>query len=224
MNPKYIQVDCPETNEVSFAQAEAVTKYKPDIIILEYTNNNPTPDTPYNNYPSDNKPLDLIGKQKENLQKASKTDAWAASDIAMWNSIARLWQEGKNCLVYRCDAPHELTSEWHTSVWKNMWPCVLHNWVWWVQIYLREKYMATNVAWILCHYKEKENPTILVFLQSFHWRHTKFLLKNPTKEEEWDYYFGKRFPDITLQEVNGSIPKLNKVFYKYWNKVSRFKL
>ncbi len=214
IKPKYIQVNLPETEKLNLDQAEAVSKYRPDIILLEYPNNEKTPDTIYNQYSVINKPFDQIEKQKEGLKEILPVHPWAQADIAMWDNIAKLWQTGQECLVYRTDGPSELTSEW-LLVWKNMYPCATKNWLWWVQIYLREKYMAKNISWIPTNYKIKSDPTVLVFLQSFHWRHVKFLLKNPRPEEEWKYYFGK-FEGVTPELVTGTIKKLNPVFYKYW--------
>lgn len=81
--------------------------------------------------------------------------------------------------------------------------------------------MANNVQWILRNYKGKENPTVLIFLQSFHWDHVKFLLKNPSKKAIWNYYFGK-FSEINKSDIAIKIEGLNKVFYKYWKKFSDF--
>lgn len=212
--PKYIQINLPETDKLNLDQAEAVLKYKPDIILLEYPNNEKTPDTIYNNYSTKDKPLEKIKEQEESLQKQLVSQPWAQADITMWKNIAKLWQEGHECLVYRTDAPSELANEWFL-VWKNMYPCATKNWLWWVKIYLREKYMAENIKWILANYKTKADPTVLVFLQSFHWRHVKFLLKDPPPEKEWQYYFGK-FDKITPGLVKETIQKLNSVFYKYW--------
>ena len=219
IKPKYIQVNLPETEKLNLGQAEAVPKYEPDIIFLEYPNNEETPDTIYNKYSIDNKPFDQIEKQKEGLKDMLSVHPWAEADIVMWDNIAHLWRNGHECLVYRTDGPSELTSEW-LLVWKNMYPCATRNWLWWVQIYLREKYMARNISWILAHYRTKLNPTVLVFLQSFHWRHVKFLLKNPSSKVEWQYYFGK-FEGVTPELVIETIKKLNQVFYKYWLEIVR---
>ena len=60
--------------------------------------------------------------------------------------------------------------------------------------------MEKNVEWALqdCTIKK---PTVLIFLQSFHWEHVKFLVKKPNKDEIWDYYFGK-FSEINKKQIN----------------------
>ena len=141
----------------------------------------------------------------------------------MWNNVAYLWKkEGCQALIYRVDAPSELVSEW-LLVWKNMYPCALKNWLWWVRIYLRECYMAKNVQWVLSQYKLKKRVIILIFLQSFHWEHVKFLLRNPSKKQIWDYYFG-RFNNLQPSGIARTLRKQNKVFYKHWKIISGFKV
>ncbi len=81
--------------------------------------------------------------------------------------------------------------------------------------------MAKNIQWILDNYKEKKEPKVLVFLQSFHWDHVKFLLNNPSKNKIWNYYFGN-FSEIDKQSIGNKIKNINKVFYKYWSKISDF--
>ena len=219
MKPKYIQVDCKETNKLDLRQAEAVLKHKPDIIILEYPNNNQTPDLEFNRFGALEKPKKMVEERiKEFPGEVLKIHPWARADTVMWKNIANLWSSGHQVLVYAVDAPNELTREW-LEVWSYTYPCVKKNWVWWVQIYLRERKMADNVRWILDHYEGKNNPTILVFLQNFHWDHVQFLLSGPTKDEIWDYYFGK-FSSVNKDNIEEKIKSLNKVFYKYWKRFS----
>ena len=220
MKPKYIQVSCKETEELDLCQAEAVLKFKPDIIVLEYPNNNKTPDSPFNKYGALNKPKEMVAERlKEFPDEVLKIHPWVKADTIMWRNVASLWAQDHQVLIYVVDAPSELTNEW-LEVWKHTYPCVKKNWVWWVKIYLRERIMANNVRWMLNNYKEK-NPTILVFLQSFHWDHVKFLLKNPSKDEIWNYYFGK-FSAVNKDNIEEKIKSLNKVFYKYWKRFSDF--
>lgn len=221
MKPKYIQVDCRETSTLDLRQAKAVLKYKPDIIILEYPNNGQTPDMEFNKYDALKKPKKMVeDRLKEFPEAVLKIHPWARADTVMWENIASLWNSGHQVLVYAVDAPNELTREW-LEVWHHTYPCVKKNWIWWVQIYLRERKMANNVRWVLDHYQGKRCPTILIFLQSFHWDHVQFLLGNPTKDEIWSYYFGK-FPEIDRYNIAKKIKKLNPVFYKYWKKLSDF--
>lgn len=221
MRPKYIQVNCRETDKLDLRQANAVLKHKPDIIVLEYPNNKNTPDLEFNKYNALEKPKEIVEKRlKEFPEEVLKTHPWAKADTIMWKNVANLWSKGHQILLYAVDAPNELTKEW-LEVWNHTYPCVKKNWVWWVQIYLRERIMANNVRWILDRYKEKHNPTVLIFLQSFHWDHVQFLLSGPTKDEIWNYYFGK-FPEVDKHDIAEKINRLNTIFYKYWRKVSDF--
>lgn len=221
MKPKYIQVNCKETEELDLRQAEAVVKFKPDIIVLEYPSNNKTPSLPFNKYDALNKPKKMVAERLKGFpDEVLKIHPWVRADTIMWENVASLWAQGHQVLTYSVDAPSELTSEW-LEVWRHTYPGVKKNWIWWVQIYLRERIMANNVRWMLNNYKEKENPTILVFLQSFHWGHVKFLLKNPSKDEIWDYYFGK-FSTVNKDDIEEKIKSLNKVFYKFWERFSDF--
>ncbi|MCK5286072.1 MAG: hypothetical protein KAJ58_02505 [Candidatus Pacebacteria bacterium] len=221
MKPRYIQFNCKEIDALDLRQANAVLKHKPDIIILEYPNNNKTPNLSFNNYDALKKPQKMVNDRiKEFPKHILKISPWVKSDTIMWKNIASLWKKNHQILVYSVDAPNELTGEL-LDVWRYTYPCVKKNWVWWVQIYLRERIMANNLQWVLDNYKEKENPTILIFLQDFHWKHVKFLLKNPGKEEIWNYYFNK-YSEISKPNISVKIKKINKVFYKYWKMVSDF--
>ena len=219
LKPRFIQIDCREKNRSDLRQAKAVLKYKPDIIILEYPNNKDTPDTLFNAYEPAHKPLKKLPTfSKETLA----ISPWVKSDVVMWNNIAYLWKKEKQqVLLYQVDAPKELVNEW-LLVWKNMYPCDLKNWLWWVRIYLRERYMAKHIQWALSHYTIKKRPIVLVFLQSFHWEHVKFLLKNPSTKQVWDYYFGT-FKGLQPLDISQIIRKQNKVFYKHWKIISGFK-
>lgn len=221
MKPRYIQFNCKETDELDLRQANAVLEYEPDIIILEYPNNNKTPDLPFNKYDALKKPKDMVERRLQKFpDKVLKIHPWVKADTIMWKNVAGLWAKNHQIFMYAVDAPNELTREW-LDVWRHTYPCVKKNWIWWVQIYLRERIMANNVQWILSNYKEKENPVTLIFLQSFHWNHVKFLLKDPNKKEIWHYYFGK-FSEINRSDIAIKIESLNKVFYKYWKKFSDF--
>ena len=221
INPKYTQIDCKESKEPDFRQANAVKKLKPDIIILEYPNDNPTPSLEFNNFPAEKKPARLT---KPLLRKFSpavlKIHPWAVSDNFMWRNVLDHWNAGHQIMIYSVDAPPELTSEW-LEVWNHMYPCAKKNWLWWVQIYLRERIMANHVSWILDNYSESLEPTTLVFLQKFHWDHVKFLMANDSPDKIWDYYFGK-FDEIDRETIRARIDKNNKVFLKYWDKYSDF--
>ena len=142
------------------------------------------------------------------------------ADMALFDNISKLWKTGHEVLLYPVDAPRELTAE-NYSVWKNMYPSAMKNWLWWVRIYLREKIMAENIERALKKYNHKDGPKVLVLLQSFHWRHVKFLMKDPSKKKIWKYYFGS-FKEITPRTIGDTIRKENKIFYKYWKKYADF--
>lgn len=221
MKPEYIQFNCKETDKLDLRQANAVLRHKPDIIILEYPNNNRTPDLIFNRYDALKKPRAMVKKRLQKFpDEVLRIHPWVKAEPIMWKNVADLWAKDHQVLMYAVDAPHELTSEW-LDIWRHTYPCVTKNWIWWVKIYLRERMMANNILWILRNYKGKKNPTILIFLQSFHWNHVKFLLNNPSKKEIWNYYFGK-FSEINRSDIAIKIKNLNKVFYKYWKKFSDF--
>ena len=221
MKPKYIQFDCREEDKVDLRQANAVLRYRPDIIILEYPNNSKTPDLPFNQYGALQKPHKMVEERLKRFpRKVLKIHPWAKSDEMMWRNIVGLWREDHQIMVYAVDGPNELTREW-LDVWKYSYPCIKKNWLWWVQVYLRERIMANNIRWILHNYKEKESPVVLVFLQSFHWQNVRFLLENPGKKQIWNHYFAG-FSEVNRSNIVLKIKDLNKIFYKYWQKVSDF--
>lgn len=227
MKPKFIQVDVREEintrgwTKPDYRQANAVLKYRPDIIIFEDACGK-TPDTIYNKFDCKNKPVSLINDFQRQLKKIAKEPGMgdAASDIELWENIKNLWRGGQNVLLYDVDGPKDLRREFF-EVWKYMYPCALKNWLWWVRIYLREKYMCKNVEWVLNKNKKNKNLTIAIFLQSFHWEHVEFLLKKPSKKEIWKYYFAK-FKEVGRQNISAKIKKNNNLFYRHWRKISDF--
>ena len=104
-----------------------------------------------------------------------------------------------------------------------MYPCATKNWLWWVQIYLRERIMANHISFIVKKYKIKNNQKVLIFLQSFHWGHVKFLLDNPSKKEIWNYYFGK-FSEVTYQRFPRKLAKIIRCFINIGSSTRIFKV
>lgn len=204
MSIKFINVNCIEGNKVDPRQARAVLRHKPDIIVLEYPNNGKIP------MQMEKTPVEYF------TEKNIKAMPWIKSDMLMWENIEAIQKSGRKISVYKIDGPIDLVSE-NFTVWRNMYPCALKNWLWWVQIFLREHYMANNMRWILKKHQAKKDLKILVFLQSFHWNHVGFLLKNPAKKKIWRYYFGK-FKEISPENIADRIKKQNKIFYKHWKK------
>ena len=222
--PIFHQINCRESRDGSLdlRQAQGIDRYKPDIILLEYPSNEKTPSFELNDYPALKKPEELVrARTKEFPEDILKKDPWVAADTYMWKEIANLWASGKQVYVYPTDGPSELLSEWR-DVWEHMYPQATKNWVWWVQIYLRERLMANNIEWVLNKHSDIERPIINVYLQYFHWKHVKFLLDNPSVDEIWDYYFSRFVADIDRNDIDGRIQKLNPLFYDYWQKYSDF--
>ena len=224
-HPVFHQVNCTESRDGSldYRQTEAVKRYQPDIILLEYPVMGDRPEFPLNEFAALEKPADLVAKRTQDFPaEILKVDPWAAADTAMWREIAKSWSEGHQIYIYPTDGPHELLSEWR-EVWEHMYPQATHNWVWWVQIYLRERLMANHISWVMSKHADMQKPIVNVYLQSFHWKHVKFLLGNPSKDEIYDYYFKRFAQEITLAEIPEHIEKLNPIFYKYWQKYSDFR-
>lgn len=209
-----------EHNRADYSFARAILKYKPDFVFLEMGSPEGNPDTIFNRYNPEQKPLDKVSAIQNEMRKVSKTFGYAKSNILMWDNIMKLWREGHNVRVFNTDAPDDLRKEFF-EVWKNMWPAEKKNWLWWVRIHLRERYMERNIRWALNQYHLSKRPVALVQFGGFHWRHVKFLLTNPSKKEIWNYYFSK-FPELTSENIAQKIKKENKLFYRYWRLISGF--
>lgn len=194
MRPKFYNFNCRESNALDLRQAEAVLKYKPDIVFLEYPNN-----------------------EKELKPKTKAAKNFSKSDLIMWKNIEYLWRKKIKTKVYAIDGPGELTGQFDLA-WHNTYPCAAKNWFWWVKIYLRERLMAKHIEEALNSYEEGKNPTVLVFLQSFHWQHVKFLLTRPSKEKIWRHYFGKFEKEVSPRTIPKILKKESKIFYQYWQK------
>ena len=216
------QYSCVEGDKADYRQANSVLKYRPDIIIYEMPEKNGKPDLIFNKYAPNKKPLKEVDKRIEGMKEAAKTWPYAISEARTWENIRQLWQEGHDVLLFNVDAPRELRAEFY-EVWNHMYPCAKKNWLWWVQIYLRERIMANHMEKILADLPDDKKLTMLMFLQSFHWDHVKFLLTKPNKEEIWDYYFGKFQKEVTVQNIEAKIKNNNKIFSKYWAKYSDFR-
>src|SRR3989344_8011697 len=156
---KFIQIDCIEGKYIDKRQADAVLRYHPNIILLEYPTDK-TVDYLFNKYPTSKKPLNLVRKIQNNLKNYAKSDPWVMSDIQMWENIISELTRGNNVKVYKIDGPTNLVS---LTITPKNFNGIPHHLKWWVRIYLREKFMKKNIEWVL-----KKNPKskiILVFLQ-----------------------------------------------------------
>jgi hypothetical protein len=215
---KFIQENCIEGGKIDLRQANVVSKHKPDIVMFELPQGKVNPDTVFNKYPTNKKPLKEVDVIIKGLRQVAKKYPYAKSDIAVWNNIKKLWKNKKNVYVYNIDGPSELRKYFMNFEY----PKCRKDFMFWVYLFLREYlYMKKNVEWVL-NKNPKGDLKIAIFLQSIHWNHTKFLLTNPSKEKIWEYYFGE-FKDITPENIDGKIKEKNKIIYKYWKKVSIFK-
>jgi len=195
-------------------QAELIKKHKPDIVVFEipYTHK-----MPFNKYKADNKPLDEYRKMIAYLKRNSKKYPQSQADLKIWENIYNLWREGKNTLVYNIDAPDEIR-DYHFN--KNQkYNTVRNQWYFWVYLFIREMNMAKHMRPILEKIKSNQKVTIAIFLELNHWKHVKFLLSNPSRQQVWDYYF-KRFPELSPKSIDENVKKFDKMYYKYWKKVS----
>lgn len=218
LHPKFIQHDCVEGDKVDLRQAEATLLHRPDIIIFEMPQNgNRGPGTIFNRYSCANKPTEKVDEIIKKLKISARKFPYAASDIAVWENIKMLWAEGVNTQIYNVDAPERMRREYF--LFKNPgYPAVRKDWFFWVYLYLRDAHMAKNIRRVLDACSGKKDPTILIFLQSIHWKHVQFLLTNPSREKIWKYYFGN-FPNIKPGAIECKIKERSKILGEYWKRV-----
>ena len=221
MKPRFIQENCIEGNKVDLRQARVVAHYRPDIILFEYPAERGNPSRIFNHYGPDKKPLKEVERIKRGLRVAVQKFPYALSDIPIWENIEKLWRDGRNVLLFNIDGPDDLRRDYFKLARGLTYDEQRKNLIFWVHCYMREIAMADHIRRILNDYKEKSNPVIAVFLQSIHWQHVKFLLKNPSQKKIWNYYFG-RFPKINLQNIAAAIQKESSIHYKYWKRTPYF--
>jgi hypothetical protein len=230
LKPKFIQRNCSERQEIDIRGALAVKKYKPDIVIEELPMKGKTPDTIFNKYPANKKPLKEFEKMIHRKIISGIKNRDALSDVLLFQYIKDLWNEGKNTLIFYTDMQNSFRGTYKKYMKSSDDNEIWNDWLFWVYLFIRDCYMAKNVKWVLDNYKAKSNPTILIMIQSFHWRDIKFLFKNPSKQQIWKHYFGrlpdgdkklfphffKNFPGVTPETIDGEIKKRSKIIYKYW--------
>lgn len=187
---KFIQVGCKERDGIDPAQAKAVLKHKPDIILFEYPQNNKTPDTIFNKYLPAKKPKKEVTKMIQMLKVASKSQSWVQSDVQVFKNIDKLWSKGKQVYLYFIDAPSKITSARldENNKLHRPFPKIQKYLWWWKKMYARESYMTKHLKWILKKHEEKDIK-ILVFLEKFHWNNVQFRMKAKSKEAIQEYYF-----------------------------------
>ncbi|MDD4409576.1 MAG: hypothetical protein PHW52_02870 [Candidatus Pacebacteria bacterium] len=220
IKPRFIQRNCIEGNEIDPRQANAILKYKPDIIVFEMPQGKNGPNTIFNIYPCNKKPIEKFNHIIKDLEISAKKYPYAASDILVWRNIKKMWNQGINTQIYNVDAPKAMRSR--CFKFKKPYPSIRKDWLFWIYLYSREVVITKNIRALLENYHIKKDPTILIFLQSIHWNNVKFLLANPSKEEIWKHYFGN-FKNIKpTKEIENQIKDRNKILNYYWKKVQIF--
>ena len=220
LKPKFLNFNCIEGDKAYYRQAKAIVEHKPDIIIFEMPQGKNSPNTVFNNYSCDKKPIEKVYKIIKKLKIAAKKYPYALSDVAVWNNIEKLWAQGINTQIYNIDSPDKIRRECH--LFKNGYPVVRKDWLFWVYLYLRDSFMTKNLKIILDNYSVKKNPTTLIFLQSIHWKHVQFLSTDPSKEKIWKYYFGRCKDLRPNKRIEGKITERSRVLASYWKKYQRF--
>lgn len=198
-------------------QSAAVKRYKPDIIFFEEPSSGGNPSSPFNRYSANKKPLADVKKIKAGLRKAAKKTPYALSDVFVWENITSLWRAGHNVLVFNVDAPQELRHEGFERCKSVPLSNAKRTWEFWVYVYVRETIMAYYMEQILKKHFGMKKVVAAVFLQSFHWQHVKFLLRRPSKEKIWRYYFG-RFPKLTPATITRELKSKAPVLSRYWGR------
>lgn len=214
ITPKFIQKNCIEGNKIDLRQANAVLKYKPDIILFELPSGKNGRNTIFNKYPANKKSLKKLDEIIKNLEIQVKKYAYAKSDIAVWKNIKKLWLQGHNVEIYYVDAPDELRRKYSQN-FEPKYPQARKDWLFWVYLFIRDSYMTKNIETVLKNYKEKSDPTVAIFIQSIHWKHIQFLLKKPNELKIWKYYFEK-FSKLKKETIDEEIKKENPFLYKWW--------
>jgi len=215
LTPKYIQRNCIEGDKIDPRQADSVLKYRPDIIIFESPAEKNGPGMVFNVYPCDKKPLKKVDEIIQNAKNSAKEFPYAESGVAVWENIKKLWSEGNNVQVYKVDTPQDVRRE--HFLMHMQYPECRKDPLFWAYLYIRDKTMAKNIKLALNDYSGKKDPVVAVFLQSIHWKHAEFLLKEPTPSEVWKYYFG-RFPKLTVDALEETLSKRSKLLIEYWKK------
>ena len=215
MNIQFIQANCVEGGKIDPRQAKAVKRYKPDLIFFEMPSSEGNVSSPFNTYSVEKKPFKKIEKIKEGIRKEAKKIPYALSDALVWDEIASLWAKGHNILLFNIDAPQELRRNAFLQYRHIALSRAKRQWQFWAYLCVRDTIMARHMEKVLKKYGKGKKLVAAVFLQSIHWQHVQFLLKNPSQKRIWDYYFG-RFPKLTPDIVEGELPKENPILYRYW--------
>ncbi|MEY4731352.1 MAG: hypothetical protein RL681_298 [Candidatus Parcubacteria bacterium] len=221
IHPIYREYFVREHRRADYRHARAILRHRPDILLNEMSSApDGNPDLPINRFSPEKKPLQWVRLEQRALARASKDFPYAKSDIKLWDNVMQLWREGHELFVFNIDGPKELRHEFF-DVWNHCYPCATKNWVWWVHIFLRERYMANNTEWAIRRYwRSKKRPVVFIQFGGFHWRHVKFLLTHPTKKEIWKYYFGKFEREVTPDTISSKLRRISPVLWKHWRRVA----
>ncbi len=213
----FIQIGCKELDAIDSRQANAIIKHKPDIVIFEYPSQGKKPETIFNKYLPSKKPIKEINKIINNLKTVGKKYPWVMSDIQVFKNIVNLWQEGRQVYLYNVDGPSDL-NKIGLDYWKSPRPCPKNDKyiTWWVKMYLREVIMTQNIRLVLNKNYKETTISVLVFLEIFHYRHVKFLLKKPSSDDIWKYYFGN-WSKLSPEDISEILKKDEPKLYKYWS-------
>lgn len=213
---KLIHIDEPKhTAQTSLGKANAVLRYRPDIVLFEYPMRGKTPETVFNRYSPIKKPRRKLVGWKDSFRKKEllKIHPWLRGDIKVLESIEALWKEDHQVMLYSIDAPSELTQQ---MIWagkdRDVWPC-------WVTNFTREQYMIRNLGYVEQKHQLEKNCKVLVLVADWHWENIKFLKTHPSEEKVWDRYFGQ-FKKLTPGNIEDRIKDKNKILFKYWRKTS----
>jgi hypothetical protein len=189
---RFIQASCVEGDAIDLRQSKLIARFKPDIVFFELPAGPRGPALSLNRFAPHRKPLAQVRAIQRSLKKASRQFGYARSDIATWEQIKRLWEQGKNTQIFYVDAPRALRKahfDSHPAPYKTL----VRQWQFWAYLYVREQYMARHIASILKKIRRPGTTNIAVLLEKIHWNHVQFLLKKPSKKQIWQFYFG-RFP------------------------------
>jgi hypothetical protein len=217
MKPRFIQENCIEGNQTDLRQANIVSKYQPDIIFFELPAKKENPALVFNRYVPRKKPFKEVERIKRSLKNTAGKFPYAMSDFYVWKNIEQLWRDGHNVLLFNIDGQDELRRDYFKLARGLTYDLQRKRLLFWVHCYLREIKMAGYVRSVLKNYQGEPNPTVAVFLQSIHWHHVKFLLKDPFQKEIWKYYFG-RFPEIHPENIGKKIAEKSAIHCAYWEK------
>lgn len=217
---KIYQFSCREEKGVDLRQADAVLRHKPDTIFCEAPSIEYGASLVFDPRKSIKEQESKLRKVARSLKKVSKKYPWVISDIKMYENTLELLKRGHKIRMYNIDAPSDLLQETIINKWNLMEKPRRRgsHLLWWSYIYLRERMMSKNMQPLI---NDEGDKTVLVFMQKFHWLNVKFLLSNPTKDEIWEYYFG-RFKNIDRQNISEILKEKNKILYKYWLRHSDF--